>query len=537
MTTRTVLAGLVVVHFLWAASFLTGSLLLRILQNGERRDGGRLERAIDFILASALGMATIILGLFILGTIGLLNPTACALAWVLAVVALLVILRAGGTSFPNITDAIIQPLGIFRSRAVLAIYGIALVESIPASLPPVAWDSTMYHLASAVMWAHSGHLDADPFLRAPYNAYNFELLFSLAFVFHLDRFVLFIDWLPFVCTALGIHVLTTWLLSRYVLPGLQSLRHCSALGFATALAFLASPLVLSYALIGYVDVASSFFLLAATAALLRSLDRFRPYALAAAPIAGTFVGTKIQLALFVPLIVVILLYIARIMHVPRRLAAASLLVFVVFAAPWYARNLVATGDPLTPTLNVLIGRSDPIYSKVDYDGIRWNLRYGPQTILDAPIDFILNRTPPGFLFDQGTSTSIALVGVMPLAALLLILFRTRWRVAPPILVLGVTVAYAVLATMAVSVTIGRYALTYFPIFLAMLSFLAVALIKLLLERWKIQTSTPLSVAGTILILLLGLPEPKSALAYQNYTSSFAAVRLAAKYPDQYLGIL
>ena len=533
MTTRKVLAGLVVAHVLWAASFVIGALVLRVLQGAEQDESSGPERSIDFVTATALGLAVITLGSFVLGSVGLLNPIACVVTWVLILATLVAALRLRGTPVAGVYDAILQPLSIVRSRAALAIYALAAVGSIPATLPPAAWDPTMYHLANAVDWAHAGRIVVDPFLRWPYDAFNVELLYALAFVFHLGRFVFFVDWLPFVCSALGVYALTAWLLSRYVLTGLSAQRYCNVLGFAAGLAFLASPLVLSYAVNGYIDVTVGFYLLAATMALIRSPGRFQPYGLAAAAIAGTFVGTKLQFVLFVPLIAGALLYAGRVSHAGRNLAAAFLL-FAVFAAPWYAHNLVSTGDPISPVLNVSLGRTDPIYDKADYDMIRAVLRVGAQTIFDAPADFLLNRTPPQFLFDPGTSTGIALVGVTPLIALTLLLYRKRRRVAPELLLLSIVVAYAVLAIMAVTIVIGRYSLTYFPIFLTELVVFGTALIRLVLLRRGISNLAAATLGALVLIALIALPEPMTALAYGSYTTDFSDVRLAAKYPERYL---
>lgn len=512
---------------------MIGALALRVLQGAERGERSWLERSIDFVIATALGLAVITLGLFVLGFGGLLNPIACVVMWVLIVAALVGALRVRGTPAAGVYDALLQPLSIVQSRAALAIYALAVVGSIPATLPPAAWDPTMYHLADAVNWAHAGRIVVDPFLRWPYDAFNVELLSALAYVFHLGRFVFFVDWLPFVCSALGVYALTAWLLSRFVLTGLRAERCCNVLGFAAGLAFLVSPLVLSYAVNGYIDVTVGFYLLVATMALIRSPERFQPYGLAAAVIAGTFVGTKLQLVLFVPLIAGALFYAGWIAHARRSLVVTFLLL-AVFAVPWYAHNLVSTGDPISPVLNVSLGRADPVYDKSDYEMIRAVLRAGVQTIFDAPVDFLLNRTPPQFLLDPGTSTAIALVAITPLIALVLLLYRKRWRVPPELLLLSLVVAYAVLAIMAVTIVIGRYSLTYLPILLIELAVFGTALIRHFLLRRGISNLAAATAGGLVVIVLIALPEPMNADAYVSYIFSFSETRLAAKYPERYL---
>lgn len=531
MTTLHVIEGLAVVHVLWVAAFLLGSLLFEEL--GGRTDKAPLSGAIDFVLATALGLSLITFAAFLLAAAGCLNAPASILAWLLMTGGLALTLRTRGSSWQSLWNTIRAPLSVFRNPPAMAIYVIAILASVPATLPPTAWDSTMYHLPNAINWALSGHLVADPFLRSPYNAYNFELLYALAFVFHLNRFVLFVDWLPFVCSGLGIWALTSWIVSRYVLSDKAGLRYSNLIGFASALAFLFSPLVLSYALNGYVDVAAGFYLLAAGTALVRSVDRFVPYAFIAAMIGGTFLGTKIQLVLFLPLFLLGVFYSGRVTKAPIRATMTALIVLFVFAAPWYTRNFVATGDPLSPVLNVLTGRHDPIYDRADYEGIRWNLHYGAQTILDAPANFLLDRTPPRFLEDPGTSTSIALVAPMPIIALLLLAFRSRWRVPPEIVILVTIVGYSIAAIMAVSLTIGRYSLSYFALFQCALGIVMVMVIRFVFTKWK-ESERATVIAGIIVILVLALPQPISAVAYASYVTDYSEVRLATKYPDKYL---
>jgi hypothetical protein len=532
MGLREFAGGMLAVHVLWAACFVLGILALHIFDREEPGPDGQFERAIDFIIATGLGMAMAMVALFILGETGLFNAYACSIAWAFSVVVLWT-LAARSSSQARLLLAVLRPLSIFRSRVAVVIYTIALVEGIPAVLPPTSFDALMYHLPNAINWAHAGRIYADPFLRAPYNAFNFELLYSLAYVYRLDRFVLFVGWLPFVCSALGVHVLTTWLVSRKILTGPAALRYGNYLGFASALAFLANPLVLNNALIGYVDVASGFFLLATAAALLRSLERFGPYAVGAAAIGGAFVGLKIQLVLFVPLVVIALLYGARGARWLSR-ALPALIVLAVFACPWYLHNLLATGDPLTPALNVMFGRADPIYSRVDFEGIEWNLHYGVASIFDAPLDFLLNRTPAGYLGDYGTSTSVAFIGIVPIVTVLLVIFRRRWRVSSEILLFGIIVSYGILATLEVSTKIGRYTLVYLPVLIIALGLIAVAVLDVFARRRGRIGSRSIMAGAIMAQVFLAVPEPRSADAYLPYTTSLNEVDVAASDPEAFL---
>src|ERR1700758_4436817 len=84
------------------------------------------------------------------------------------------------------------------------VYVILLAAAPPAGLPPTVADSVIYHLAYAVEWAISGRIHVDPFLRFPYYANNFLLLYSASFVLKLGAYCQFLTWLCGLLTCLGI---------------------------------------------------------------------------------------------------------------------------------------------------------------------------------------------------------------------------------------------------------------------------------------------------------------------------------------------
>lgn len=525
-------AGLAAVHLVWLLAYLLGILTLESLNpKGPAARNHGIDRRLDFIFATATGITIIILGLFALGSARALSPGACTALFLALLVGLGAYARPRLASAGGMVSVVLEPLVIFRSRAALAIYVIALLEAAPAVLPPVQWDSTMYHLANAVNWAHHDRIYADPFLRAPYFAFNVELFYASAFVYHLGQYVLFWGWLPFVGSALGIQVSATWLISRYLLVDDRA-RAANAFGFAAAVAFLISPLVLRYAVTGYVDVMSGFLFLAAAVAMLRSLGDFRRYAFVAAIVGGVFIGTKLQLVLFGPLFIIGLLLAARRSSTGVRVALAPALAFIACAAPWFARNLITTGDPISPVLNMFLGHTDPIFSRADYAGMQWNLHYGGGSIFDGAVDFILGRP---FLDEAGTSLSAAFIPLIPAASILLILFRRRWHIAPELSFLALFTAYAIFAIAAVSVHTERYILAYFALYIVTLTAFVTLLFSRLASFPRLRYGRRGAVAASMVALaVLALPEPIAGSAYESYTSAYNAIDGAEERPDSYL---
>ena len=88
MTMRKVIAGLVVVHVLWAAAFLVGSLLLGDHFRMPTETGAFSARArtMDFVIATALGMA--ITRSSSAWACRVANPFACSVTWILIVAVL-----------------------------------------------------------------------------------------------------------------------------------------------------------------------------------------------------------------------------------------------------------------------------------------------------------------------------------------------------------------------------------------------------------------------------------------------------------------
>lgn len=196
--------------------------------------------------------------------------------------------------------------------------------SFSALLPPYRWDETAYHLAQAEQWVQAGTLTVDPSLRYPLNVCNWQLVQGVALMMHSDAVVHLLTWLTGCLSALCVR---RWL-TRLSVP--------STISYPAAIAFFVTPLVQSGLTTGLIDVPLMFWLTVAVYALPKKRG---------ALCAAMFVGMKITALLFFPLFVGLAVWQYR----GRRLAT-YVAVLAIASAPWYVRNVVISGDPVTPLL-------------------------------------------------------------------------------------------------------------------------------------------------------------------------------------------
>ncbi len=206
---------------------------------------------------------------------------------------------------------------------------------------PLAWDELAYHLPHARQWALSGRLDVNDWLRYPWFPYNYNLLYAAAMVVYDD------------VMAHMLHAyagwLTAFLLHRWALPLVGRAAACGA-----AMLWLQSTRA-EFAT-AYIDMGVTLFVCAAFAVL--QLWRERPQARAALALAaflfGVALGSKYQALTFLPLFALGVLTRDRRWH-------SGVLCVLAAAVPciyWYARNLVMTGDPVSPLGGTVFGFTD-----------------------------------------------------------------------------------------------------------------------------------------------------------------------------------
>ncbi len=228
-----------------------------------------------------------------------------------------------------------------RSEQAVIVLGIGLLacEVLMVFAPPVGGDQTKYQLVYPRLFADAHRLVATPWSFWGYLQYLMNMLFAAAFVLRGDVLARLVNVLYGGLLTLGVFVLGRRAFSRQT-------------GVWAAALFLTMPLTATLMIRAWVEFTLTFYVVAATIALLawRRSDAHAWLALAAL-MAGFAAGTKI-IGLLVPaaLGIVVLVHVLRVAS--WRAAVASTigfgLVAAVVASPCYLRNAVDTGNPIFP---------------------------------------------------------------------------------------------------------------------------------------------------------------------------------------------
>ena len=267
------------------------------------------------------------------GVVGLLRPASVA---TVAVAASAAVWAAAGrrrrtSPAANPDRAVVIALGTFAAAILV---GWSVVQ---ADLPVMSDDALTYHFPAAVQWLQHGRIELFPtWFFNPANGYS-PLAGST-----------FIAWLivPFSSDVLARYVQVPMLLcvalAAYRLARQLAAAPAAAVAVAAAVV-LCRPLLLASQM-GKDDL---FVALTCVAALV-ALDRVRadePFGPARLGLAvGLLLATKYTAALSLPLV---LLAVDGPRWRPRSWLTAAAVAAVV-AGPWYARNWIATGNPLFP---------------------------------------------------------------------------------------------------------------------------------------------------------------------------------------------
>ena len=523
--------GLVCIHLLWIYFFITGTLVRSKRQPQDDLGGAHPlvpSAMADLVITTATGMAITGFVVLILGFIGLLNARAFLL-WIVIEGLLFRVLKNENIFQGDFWRSRLKLIKSAWSLPSLLIYFIFLIISVPAILPPILWDDISYHLAYAVEWANTGHIYVDQFLRFPYYANNFLLIYALMFALKLGYLCHFMTWLCGLLTGLGIYALIAE--SGPTAPAKRWLRVATETILPLALAL--SPTFLRWVDTGFIDVPIGFFTLVpvlCTYLMLRS-DK-RNYQVDLVIVAAFCVGMKISLFLCLPLFIfsLVLVLHRRRRKVSELVGLCALL--LLLSAPWYVRNFIAIGDPIPPVFNLMIRGHDPIFTQADYTFIKGNL--GPpvkvRTMLLLPIKLFLRPGLP-FFGEFGTNLSVILL-YLPLVTILLAAIKSfRTRVGTSFIYLNFALVYLLGNWLGIS-TIARYGLQLFPVYLGYLGIsLNIALTyfpTLTIEKRGVTLDA--QVPLTVLLLALLYPSPASR-DYYNYVIESNYVSLAENFPS------
>jgi len=198
--------------------------------------------------------------------------------------------------------------------------------------PPTRWDELTYHLPYAKYYVENHGLAVNPFLRYPLYAHNFDLLYAVSLLFGDDILAHLIHAMAAVLTALGIYHLGTVTAERRT-------------GALASLIFLSSPLVVYLMKSSYIDLGLTLFVfLSFYCICIWEITRKDSWLLLAGFASGIAAGSKYSGLFYLPMFIIwIALSGKKPLYVVKFLVPA-----ILCGAPWYIRNYIISGDPISP---------------------------------------------------------------------------------------------------------------------------------------------------------------------------------------------
>lgn len=526
--------GLAVAHFAWFYFFTTGQLLRP--KNSDKADCISLP---DLVITSVAGMALSGFALLVLGFAHLLNGFGL-LGILLAEPILFWQLKGDNwlsSSFWRTTfNRFVKPW----TSSAFFIYVVSLVLAIPAVLPPTLFDSVAYHLAYAVDWANAGHVYVDPFLRFPYYANNFLLLYSALFILNLGDYCHFLTWLCGLLTCLGILGFFSPLKSDFAASS-PFARRFHPQQFLIPLAVALSPVFLRYLNTAYVDVPIGLFLLVSVLCVYRTSSHWG-FERELVVIAGFCAGMKLTLIGHLPFFIVSLCVASMSRLRPRHIALLCV-ILIALSLPWYARNLLEAHDPAPPLFNFYFNRPDPLFTKADvklYTGDTIT-QQTPWHLLFLPFQFFADPTSKNFR-EWGISAMIILLYGPVLFVAAQAFLRQRWPWPRQLTYLSAAATYLAIPWFFSS--LGRYSLHWYPVLAAWVG----VVVSHLYARANALWHSPLAIltlgaatvafCGALIIPSPSLLIPNSTHGWLGfyrdyYATTFDLFRLGGE-PERYL---
>ncbi|HVT61015.1 MAG TPA: glycosyltransferase family 39 protein [Thermoanaerobaculia bacterium] len=348
-----------------ATAYVAGRTLLR------RDLESRQETA---AVATTLGLVAIANAGLLLGFAGLLRPGPALAALAALHLASLPGWRALAREGARLARRLPPPTPRLAPAALAALAALATLATIIALLPfvalalypPTAFDATLYHLPFARAFAASGGLPFLPRLRSPIFPQLQEVLFALLLLFFDDVAA---HAVAALATALTVALLLAW-------GGRGFTRGA---GWIAAAAYAGSPIVVYLSGTAYVEPGLVLFATAAMYALARWREAGERRWLALAAVFGAAAADSKYLGLYFLGVVALGAVAERPPRLPqpaphpgtsaapvsaagrpagrwRRLGVVAVAGGLLLA-PWYARILLATGNPVFPFLPEIFGAS------------------------------------------------------------------------------------------------------------------------------------------------------------------------------------
>ena len=341
-------------------AWLTGSLLLPRI---------RFESWIEAMaIRMAAGAVMFTTALFFLGLAGVLRPVWIGLLTATIVVA--AAMRARRIETPPIKR---------QETHFLILLMLALVPLIAlAAFPAAEFDETLYHLPAVERFALTGALPFITDLRMPVFPHFQEVL-------EVPLFQLGGSAATHAVSLFGAALIAMFLFD-FAHRGGNAIS-----GLLASALFLGLPLAAHLATSGNVDMFLACFVVAALfcAERCRRVDDLHWPVLA-----GVFAGAASSvkyLGLFWLAATIVLVFVASAKPIRRQAASAAIVSALLVLAPWYARILFYTGNPLFPFLPSIFGATDWSMDMPPHQSLLAHLR----SMLRAPLDTIFDRRTIG----------------------------------------------------------------------------------------------------------------------------------------------
>ena len=348
------------------------------------------------LLIGTLGLLYRWLILAVMGVIFLL----CASAWI-------ELFRGVSSAYKKRVWLRWKPI-IFILLTVLVIFPVLFLPL----YPPTAFDSTMYHLAYAKIYAQTHEVAFTPYLRYPVSPQTNEMLFTLALLFCDGVAAQLIQFLMMVVLGVGLFAFGQ--------------RHFSQKAGIWAVAiFLSNPLVLWLGASAYIDIGLALFVTMAIYSVFNWIhSKEIGWMILGALFLGFSAGSKYSALFFLILFSLVTLVIGfrtkKVFHIFLLIA-----ITVAVAFPWYFRNWYYTGNPVFPFFSQVFGYG--LWNASDLQGALHDLTgahgmgKGLQSFLSLPWNLAFNQ--PKFLMEAPFSK----IYLFALPFLFLSLLRSKIR--------------------------------------------------------------------------------------------------------------
>lgn len=419
-----------------------------------------LTPLLRFVFSAGFGLCILSYGMLLLGWLGLLTQIATIL-WLLLLAV--VGYPSSIISVRNIRTWLKEkPFHLDHPKLSLVIIlcsfllgGITLFASFR---PPgaIEWDALSYHLADPAVYVRMHRIQILPTEHHSNFPFTMEMLYSIGLLFHSYALA-------------NLFHYTTAVLTVLCLIGIGYRWNRPLAGYASALVFLATPLVLWEASTAYIDVAGGLYgLLAALAAYNAVDNEHASEKLFWCALCGISLGIAMGIKYLALIPILIMLGYLVIRKSGWKSIAITAVTCAIVCCPWYIKNIVLMHNPVYPFYYQFFPHSRywSLHRAVIYSaeqnrfGLAHSLKQPRTALMDllaTPWQIVANEF--GY-FNAGEYNFAALIGGCYTALLgLALLQRQRYRLKWDMLLLAASqfVIWFFLAQ------VGRYLLQMIPL--------------------------------------------------------------------------